>query len=89
MTTAGLSIYGLSADSPKANTTFAVKQSLPYPLLCDPQQTLISAIGLKKIPKGTVRGVFVVDKQGKVLVAEAGSPSATHELVLGVVKSME
>lgn len=26
-------MYGLSTDSPKANTTFATKQKLPYPLL--------------------------------------------------------
>ena len=27
---------------------------------------------MKKPPKGTTRGVFVVDKEGKVLAAEAG-----------------
>lgn len=27
---------------------------------------------MKKAPKGTTRGVFVVDKEGKVLAAEAG-----------------
>ena len=56
LTKAGLSIYGLSNDSPKANTTFVTKQKLQYSLLCDPKQTLISAIGLKKAPKGTTRG---------------------------------
>jgi peroxiredoxin Q/BCP len=49
--------------------------------LCDPAQTLISAIGLKKAPKGTTRGVFVVDKSGKVLAAEPGGPDATCEVV--------
>ena len=88
LTATGLSIYGLSNDSPTANTNFKTKQSLPYPLLCDPQQTLISAIGLKKAPKGTTRGVFVVDKSGKVLAAEAGSPAGTVEVVKGVVAKM-
>ncbi|KAK4121319.1 AhpC-TSA-domain-containing protein [Parathielavia appendiculata] len=83
----GLAIYGLSTDSPKANTTFREKQHLPYPLLCDPQATLIGAIGLKKTPgKGTVRGVFVVDKAGKVLAAQAGSPEGTVEVVRGLVE---
>lgn len=77
LTSTGLSIYGLSADSPKANTTFKTKQSLSYPLLCDPNTNLIGAIGLKKPPKGTTRGVFAVDKQGKVLLREAGGPDAT------------
>lgn len=85
MTATGLSIYGLSNDSPKANTTFKTKQNLPYPLLCDPAQTLIAAIGLKKAPKGTTRGVFVVDKSGKVLAAKAGSPEGTVDVVRKLV----
>lgn len=81
LTSSGLSIYGLSADSPKANTTFKTKQNLPYPLLCDSGAALISAIGFKKAPKGTVRGVFAIDKEGKVLLREAGGPDATVDAV--------
>lgn len=81
----GLSIYGLSADSPKANTTFQTKQSLPYSLLCDPSATLIGAVGLKKVPKGTTRGVFAVDKKGKVLLRETGGPDATVDAVQALV----
>ncbi|ORY57312.1 thioredoxin-like protein [Pseudomassariella vexata] len=83
----GLAIYGLSTDSPKANTTFKEKQKLPYPLLCDPSATLIDAIGLKKKPKGTQRGVFAIDKAGKVLLAEPGGPAATVEAVRKLVES--
>ncbi|MCJ1400773.1 hypothetical protein MMC11_003981 [Xylographa trunciseda] len=81
LTSTGFSIYGLSRDSPKSNTTFKTKQNLPYTLLCDPSATLISAIGFKKAPSGTTRGVFVVDKEGKVLAAEPGGPAATVEVV--------
>ncbi|KAI4727089.1 AhpC-TSA-domain-containing protein [Aureobasidium sp. EXF-10728] len=88
LTAAGLSIYGLSTDSPKANTTFKDKQKLPYPLLCDPSASLIGAIGLKKAPKGTTRGVFVVKKDGEVLAAEPGGPAATLEAVKSVVAKM-
>ncbi|KAF4452756.1 peroxiredoxin Q/BCP [Fusarium austroafricanum] len=84
----GLAIYGLSADSPKANTTFKEKQKLPYPLLCDPKATLIEAIGLKKAPKGTTRGVFVISKEGKVLVAEPGSPQGTLDRVQALVDEL-
>ncbi|GAB1315173.1 thioredoxin peroxidase dot5 [Madurella fahalii] len=84
----GLTIYGLSSDSPKANTAFKEKQKLPYPLLCDPQATLIGAIGLKKAPKGTTRGVFVVDKTGKVLAAQAGGPEATVNVVKEIVEGL-
>lgn len=85
LTSTGLSIYGLSADSPKANTTFKSKQSLPYPLLCDTSAALIGAIGFKKVPKGTIRGVFSVDKQGKVLLRQAGGPDATVDAVQKLV----
>ncbi|KAK8042000.1 Peroxiredoxin bcp1 [Apiospora rasikravindrae] len=81
----GLAIYGLSTDSPKANTTFKDKQKLPYPLLCDPSATLIGAIGLKKAPKGTTRGVFAIDKTGKVLLAQPGGPAATVDAVKELV----
>ncbi|MCJ1443763.1 MAG: hypothetical protein MMC23_004263 [Stictis urceolatum] len=85
LTATGLAIYGLSRDSPKANTTFKTKQKLPYSLLCDPSASLINAIGMKKAPSGTIRGVFVVDKFGKVLVADAGGPAATVAAVKKLV----
>ncbi|KAM3552270.1 hypothetical protein MY1884_007298 [Beauveria asiatica] len=89
LTAGGLAIYGLSADSPKANTAFQTKQKLQYPLLCDPDSTLIGAIGLKKNPRGTQRGVFVIDKAGKVLVAEAGSPQGTVDRVKALVEELD
>ena len=85
LTATGFAIYGLSRDSGKANTTFKTKQKLPYSLLCDPSATLIEAIGMKKSGSGTTRGVFVVDKQGKVLAAEAGGPAATVQAVKKLV----
>lgn len=85
LSSTGLSIYGLSGDSPKANTTFKTKQNLPYELLCNPSYGLIGAIGLKKAPKGTIRGVFAVDKSGKVLIREQGGPDATVDAVQKIV----
>lgn len=79
----------MSTDSPKANTTFKDKQNLPYELLCDPKATLIAAIGLKKSPSGTQRGVFVVDKSGKVLAAEPGGPAATVDVVKKLIGGSE
>lgn len=48
---------------------------------------MIKAIGFKKAPKGTQRGVFVVNKDGKILAVEAGGPASTVEVVKGVVKA--
>ncbi|RAL16561.1 thioredoxin peroxidase DOT5 [Aspergillus homomorphus CBS 101889] len=79
LTASGLSVYGLSADSPKANTTFKTKQNLPYTLLCNPCYSLIAALGLKKMPRGTLRGVFAINKQGEVLLHKVGGPDATFD----------
>jgi peroxiredoxin Q/BCP len=84
LTATGFSIFGLSKDSQKSNTNFKEKQKLPYTLLCDPKLSLINAIGLKNGTK-TTRGVFVVDKSGKVLAAEAGSPEGTITVVKKLV----
>jgi len=46
---------------------------------------LIGALGLKKTPKGTIRGVFAVDKKGKVLLRETGGPDATVNAVQALV----
>jgi peroxiredoxin Q/BCP len=88
LTSTGYTIYGLSGDSPKANTTFKTKQKLPYDLLCNPSYSLIGAIGMQDKPaKKTKRGVFAVDKSGKVVVAQRGGPQATVDAVKELVDS--
>ncbi|KAL8695309.1 MAG: hypothetical protein Q9218_000208 [Villophora microphyllina] len=85
LTATGYSIFGLSTDLPKSNTTFKTKQNLPFTLLCDPNAILIDAIGMKKGPKGTTRGVFVVDRFGRIEAVEPGGPAATVEVVRKLV----
>ncbi|KIX04943.1 uncharacterized protein Z518_05814 [Rhinocladiella mackenziei CBS 650.93] len=89
ITGASLSVYGLSTDSPKANTAFVTKQNLPYPLLCDPNATLTSAIGMKKpgAGKSTTRGVVIIDKQGVVRLWDQAGPAKTLEAVLEYIKN--
>ncbi|PGH04761.1 hypothetical protein AJ79_06982 [Helicocarpus griseus UAMH5409] len=87
LTSTGLTIYGLSGDSPKANANFKSKQNLRYSLLCDQTAGLIAALGLKKVPKGTIRGVCVISKEGKVLLLEPGGPAATVDAVQKLVES--
>ena len=86
LTSTGLAIYGLSADSPKANTTFKTKQNLPYTLLCNPSYSLIGAIGMQDKPaKKTKRGVVAISKEGKVTVAQRGGPQVTVDAVKKLV----
>lgn len=44
---------------------------------------------MKKAPKGTTRGVFVVSKEGKVLAAQAGGPEVTLRVVEEVVEGLK
>lgn len=87
LTATGYTIYGLSTDSPKSNTSFKNKQKLPYTLLCDPSASLIGAIGMKKAPKGTTRGVVVISKQAKVELSFAGGPAATVDAVRNLISN--
>ncbi|KAJ5665610.1 uncharacterized protein N7477_008058 [Penicillium maclennaniae] len=84
---------------PKASTPGCTKQPIlprptqlskrnrnsPTPCSATLKPHLSGAIGLKKSPKGTTRGVFVVDKKGKVLLREAGGPDATVDAVQKLV----
>jgi len=63
------------------------KQRLPYDLLCDPKHGLIGAIGMAAAGK-TKRGVFVVDKAGRVLEALQGGPLPTVDAAQKVVAAM-
>ena len=64
---AGFKVYGLSADSPKSQTTWKNKYELPYDLLCDPEFKAIKAFGAFKAPKNIKRSHLIFDKGGKVL----------------------
>ncbi|KAK5947067.1 thioredoxin peroxidase dot5 [Knufia obscura] len=78
----GYKVFGLSTDSVKANNTFASKQRLQYPLLCDTSAALVGALGMKKgVGKGTVRGVVVIDGGAVVKVWFQGGPGRTVDVV--------
>jgi thioredoxin-dependent peroxiredoxin len=90
LTSTGLTIFGLSSDSPKSNTSFKTKQSLPYTLLCNPSYSLIGAIGLQQgAAHKTKRGVWAVDKGGKVLLSFAGGPIPTVDAVKKLVDTLK
>ena len=82
----GFAVYGLSTDPPRANLAFKAKNSLPYTLICDEGGALIAALGLRKPPASTRRGVVVLDKQGRVLASMTGGPGATVEAVLPLIE---
>ncbi|OSX71956.1 hypothetical protein BU14_0486s0002 [Porphyra umbilicalis] len=64
---AGFAVYGMSADTPTAQTSWKKKHNLAYPLLCDRELALVKAIGAFKTPKNIKRSHIIVAKGGKVL----------------------
>ncbi|RCK55088.1 Peroxiredoxin DOT5 [Candida viswanathii] len=52
-------VFGLSADSPKAQKTFHDKHNAEFDLLSDPQRELIGLLGAKKSPLGVKRSHWV------------------------------
>ena len=70
---AGARVYGVSADTIKSHEKFAANQSLPFPLLSDPDKTMIEAYGAwgeKKMygrtMMGIIRSTVLIDPKGVV-----------------------
>ena len=70
---AGVKIFGVSADSVGSHQKFVKKFSLNFPLLSDPERQLIEAMGVwveksmyGKKYMGIVRATFVIDAKGKI-----------------------
>ncbi|KAI8822635.1 thioredoxin-like protein [Fimicolochytrium jonesii] len=83
----GYAVYGLSADSPKAQTSWKNKLDLPYTLLCDPEYHVIKAFGAYADPKKIVRSHVVVGKGGKLVETQIHvSPAASVTEACAFVK---
>ena len=74
---AGLDVVGISPDKPEKLAKFRDAEGLTFPLLSDPDRTVLTAWGAygeKQMYGRTVRGVirstFVVDDKGKIAVAQ-------------------
>lgn len=84
----GYDVYGLSGDSPKAQLSWKQSKNLPYHLLCDPGQILLSLLGAVKSAKSNQRSHYVVEKGGKIIDAKyTVSPKDSTRLALEFIKS--
>jgi thioredoxin-dependent peroxiredoxin len=82
-------ILGVSKDSLKSHQNFAQKHDLPFPLLVDDQQKIISAYGADGVffPK---RVSFLIDPQGKIAKIYKNVKPDLHAVeVLGDVKKLK
>jgi thioredoxin-dependent peroxiredoxin len=66
-------VLGVSADSEKTLASFKIKQKLNFPLLGDPDHTMIKSYGVWRMKKfmgrsfmGIVRSTFLIGPDGKI-----------------------
>ncbi|MGP4057615.1 thioredoxin-dependent thiol peroxidase [Mycobacterium sp. 4D054] len=82
---AGLDVVGISPDKPAKLAKFRDTEGLTFPLLSDPDRTVLEAWGAYgekkmygKTVQGVIRSTFVVDEDGKIAVAQYNIRATGH-----------
>lgn len=82
---AGYQILGISPDKPAKLAKFVDAEALTFPLLSDPERTVLKqwgAFGEKKnygkVVQGVIRSTFVVDPEGKISTAQYNVRATGH-----------
>ncbi|MEV3965379.1 thioredoxin-dependent thiol peroxidase [Nocardia sp. NPDC050193] len=77
LNSAGLEVIGISPDKPAKLAKFRDAEKLNFPLLSDPDRTVLTAWGAfgektmyGKTVTGVIRSTFLVDEAGKIEVAQ-------------------
>ena len=88
-TSHGYAVVGVSPDTPQKLTKFADQESLSYPLLSDPDKTVLSAYGAYgeknlygKTITGVIRSTVVIDEEGRVVLAKHNVKATGHVAML-------
>lgn len=86
---AGYAVVGISPDKPAKLAKFAERDSVPFPLLSDPDKKVLNdygAFGEKKLYGKTVTGVIrstvVIDPKGTVSLARYNVKATGHVAML-------
>ena len=82
---AGYDVVGISPDKPEKLARFVEQEALTYPLLSDPDKTVMDAYGAfgekslygKKVT-GVIRSTFVIDPQGMITHAQYNVKATGH-----------
>jgi len=82
---AGLAVLGISPDSPAKLARFREKEGITFPLLSDPDKSVLAAYGAYgekmnygKTVMGVIRSTFVVDAEGKITKAQYAVKATGH-----------
>ncbi|MDQ1653344.1 MAG: thioredoxin-dependent peroxiredoxin [Cryptosporangiaceae bacterium] len=82
---AGIEVVGISPDKPEKLAKFREKEGLTFPLVSDPDKSVLTAYGAygeksmygKKM-MGVIRSTFVIDPEGKVELAQYNVKATGH-----------
>jgi peroxiredoxin Q/BCP len=82
---ADVTVLGISPDKPEKLATFRDKEGLTFPLLSDPDKSVMQAWGAwgektmyGKTTTGVIRSTFLVDADGKIEEAQYGVKATGH-----------
>ncbi|MEU6642003.1 thioredoxin-dependent thiol peroxidase [Saccharomonospora sp. NPDC046836] len=82
---AGYQVLGISPDKPEKLAKFAESEQVNFPLLSDPDKTVLTewgAFGEKKnygrIVQGVIRSTFIVDPEGTIATASYNVRATGH-----------
>lgn len=85
MLKAGYAVIGVSADTVKKHQSFITKYDLPFPLISDPELSLIKAYDvwgkkqfMGRIFDGIIRTTFVINEKGKIEEVISDVDTAGH-----------
>jgi len=82
---AGLAVIGISPDPPAKLAKFRDKEGLTFPLLSDPDRTVLTAYGAYgekqlygRTVTGVIRSTFVIDADGRIEQAQYNVKATGH-----------
>ena len=82
---AGIDVVGISPDKPEKLAKFRDAESLTFPLLSDPDRSVLTAWGTfgektmyGKTVHGVIRSTFVVNEKGEIEVAQYNVKATGH-----------
>ena len=82
---AGYAVLGISPDKPAKQAKFRDEQHVTFPLLCDPDRTVLEAYGAYgekklygKTVTGVIRSTFVIDESGTITQAQYNVKATGH-----------
>jgi len=85
----GYKVIGVSPDSEKSHKNFAVKYSLPFPILADPEKKILNLYGAwgekimyGKPVTGVLRTTFIIDEKGVIekIISKVDTKQHTEQI---------